>query len=69
MPANSNYTKEIALDNSIGRDTRLVFTYYDDLDVHVSTSLGNKVTMTRDIDFKLISVMIEGIVVSSPQET
>lgn len=64
VPQGSNYTDSVALDVSIGRDTRLVFTYYNDIDVYVDAPSGNTVTMYRDSDFKLISVRISGIVVS-----
>lgn len=65
VPPASNLTQTVSLDNSIGRDTLLVFTYYDELDVFVSTPNNNALTVLRDTDFKLISVRIAGIVVST----
>jgi len=52
------------LDASIGRDTRLVFTYYDDLEVKVTTTFNNSITKIIDADFKLVTYRIQGVVVS-----
>lgn len=64
VPAASNLTQTVTLDNSIGRDTLLVFTYYDELDVYITTPNNNPLTILRDTDFKLISVRISNLVVS-----
>ncbi|XP_067931207.1 calcium-activated chloride channel regulator 1-like [Watersipora subatra] len=62
VPARSNYTQTVPLDISIGRDTRLVFTYYSQLDVHIDAPPANQVKITRDTAFKLISVQLSGVV-------
>jgi len=62
VPAASNLTQTVTLDNSIGRDTLLVFTYYDELDVYITTPNNNPLTILRDTDFKLISVRISNLV-------
>ena len=64
MPVASNLTEKVTLDNSIGRDTRLVFTYYNNLDVYVTHSGNNDITIIRDSTYRLITVRISGIVVS-----
>ena len=64
MPVASNLTEKVTLDNSIGRDTRLVFTYYNNLDVYVTHSGNNDITIIRDSTYRLITVRIAGIVVS-----
>lgn len=56
-------TNSLSLDSNIGRDTLLVFSYTDTLNVSVVTDGDNQITYEMDLNFHLTSVRIAGIVV------
>lgn len=60
----SSFTQSVAVDSSLGRDTRLVFTRYGSMNIKVTTSQGNNITISGYSQHSLVFVEIEGIVVS-----
>lgn len=64
VPAAGTLTRNLSLDSSIGRDTRLVFTYTNGIDVSISTSQANSAQYIYDNEFSLTTIRVDGIVVS-----
>lgn len=62
--AGSSLVHTVLIDSSIGRDTRLVFTYAAALDVEVNvTGTNASLVVSKDDVFKLITVTVPGVMV------
>lgn len=66
MAVGETIQNTISLDRSIGRDTRFIFTYNNNVRMTINTTNNATVTVIQDTTFNLWTVRIPGIVVSNP---
>ena len=60
----TSLTQRFYIDSTVGDDTKLVFSYTVDINVNVTTPNNNNYTVIKDEDLQLITISIEGEVVS-----
>ena len=60
----TSLTQQFYIDSTVGDDTKLVFSYTVNIDVNVTTPNNNNYTVYKDEDLQLITISIEGEVVS-----
>ena len=60
----TSHTQRFYIDSTVGDDTKLVFSYTVDINVNITTPNNNNYTVFKDEDLQLITISIEGEVVS-----
>lgn len=64
LPSQVSTTESLYIDSTLGDDTKIVITYTADIQVNVTTPNNNPVTTTKNPTLRLITVKIDGRVVS-----